>query len=139
MNNYRPQHYYESQQPTQSYRSYPTSYYEYPPKQYATQEQWAQTEPTQPYWGMNTNGWQQSMPHMPQQPVQYHPYMHPGHGMYVPRPPRYNLMTFFQNDDGKFDMNKTMSTMNQITTTVKQVSPLVKTAGPLLSKLAGVR
>ncbi|UTR15265.1 YppG family protein [Salipaludibacillus sp. LMS25] len=89
----------------------------------------------------------QHHPYQQQHPY-HHPYPPPHQGPYQwPQPPAhgYNpaphqqqggqqnpgakLMSAFQTSDGKFDIQKAMTTMDQVVKTANQVSPLVKQVG----------
>ncbi|WP_416151120.1 YppG family protein [Salipaludibacillus sp. HK11] len=115
------------QQPN-NHHPFPNAYHQqsyYPP------------EPPPQYWSGPQPG---PGPYYQQPPYHgYAPPQHPGpysqFGQQVPqqKPPS-KFMNAFQSADGKFDFQKTMTTMDQVVKTASHVSPLVKQVGGFFIK-----
>ncbi|WP_280769162.1 YppG family protein [Salipaludibacillus daqingensis] len=100
--------------PRQQHHPY---YYPYPPQAHRPAHLYHQQVPYQGY----------APPQPPNGPYQQQHYP-------PQQKPSPKFMSAFQTSDGKFDFQKTMTTMDQVVKTANQVSPIVKQMGSYFLK-----
>lgn len=103
-------------QPKSQMPNYPYHYNQFPPYTQMNQQPYQPTHPSMPF---HQGPWQP--PYQAMQGTQ-------GMGTQQ-KPPTKGVMGYFQNDEGKFDVDKVLNTAGQVANTYQQFSPIVKGIG----------